>query len=261
MYHQFQSVSNPSMAVNPQIRIPLPNDWMSKQQQSDYTLMKRLVPLKEIYRVDPSGSNIDGSKINSTYVCTLLVEVPEYYAVRTMPNSVQYPPMSMPSTPMSSTYPGSPSFCGWGLSPAHQNHMPSFIDEFPSVHLIANKSAPDNCNPILKGFKFEYKPCKDAIRNKRIIVCKYNNCNKEFTKSWNFLDHARMHEGLKPFVCNICGKSFTQSGNMKKHRRQHSVDDIDKRKVYKCKYCDKGYTEKFNLKVCITTRFSLEKPQ
>lgn len=80
-------------------------------------------------------------------------------------------------------------------------------------------------------------------------MCKYNNCNKEFTKSWNFLDHARMHEGLKPFICDICGKSFTQSGNMKKHRKQHAVNDIDKRKVYKWSFCNKGYTEKFNLKV------------
>ena len=101
----------------------------------------------------------------------------------------------------------------------------------------------------MKGFQFEYKPCKNAIRNKRVIVCKYANCGKEFTKSWNFLDHARMHEGLKPFVCDICSKAFTQSGNMKKHIKQHSVEDVKQRKRYKCEYCDKCYTEKFNLKV------------
>ena len=74
--------------------------------------MKRLVPLEEIYRVDPSSSSADGDMINSTYVCTLLVEVPEYYAVRAVSNAMQCPPLSMMSTPVSSTYPGSPPFCG-----------------------------------------------------------------------------------------------------------------------------------------------------
>ena len=43
-----------------------------------------------------------------------------------------------------------------------------------------------------------------------IYIWKYDNCNKEFDKIWNILDHMRMHEGIKPFTCKICGISFTQ---------------------------------------------------
>ena len=39
-----------------------------------------------------------------------------------------------------------------------------------------------------------------------IFICKYQSCNKEFTRTWNILDHARMHRGVKPFECEICNR-------------------------------------------------------
>eukprot|EP00345_Euplotes_harpa_P015584 CAMPEP_0168343028 /NCGR_PEP_ID=MMETSP0213-20121227/15794_1 /TAXON_ID=151035 /ORGANISM="Euplotes harpa, Strain FSP1.4" /LENGTH=164 /DNA_ID=CAMNT_0008350135 /DNA_START=241 /DNA_END=736 /DNA_ORIENTATION=+ len=79
-------------------------------------------------------------------------------------------------------------------------------------------------------------------------VCKYGDCGKTFTKTWNMLDHVRMHEGIKPFVCNECGKSFTQKGNLKKHTFiQHSAKSLGERKMFQCSYCPKSYTERYNL--------------
>lgn len=158
------------------------------------------------------------------------MEVPEYYAVQTMPTTTNLQPKNvvLPSlNKLSSTFCGCPGL----ISTRSELSAKNVIDEFPELNYMPMKECPDNCNPILKGFKFEYKPCKDAIRNKRIIVCKYNNCDKEFNKSWNFLDHARMHEGIKPFVCDLCGKSFTQSGNMKKHRKQHLLKQEEKARL------------------------------
>ena len=35
-----------------------------------------------------------------------------------------------------------------------------------------------------------------------IYVCQHGICNKTFTRSWNFLDHARTHKGIKPYKCH-----------------------------------------------------------
>ena len=99
---------------------------------------------------------------------------------------------------------------------------------------------------------YRYEKIKnwDEHQNKCRIsyVCKYEGCNKDFNKTWNLLDHVRMHEGIKPFVCDIWAKSFTQKGNLKKHNIvQHSSDSLEQRKKYKWDHWDKSYTERYNL--------------
>ena len=78
--------------------------------------------------------------------------------------------------------------------------------------------------PILKDHKYSlrYEPSKGPRRRKRYIICGYDNCRKEFTKAWNFLDHARMHTKEKPFKCSLCESKFTQKGNLVKHMKKHS---------------------------------------
>ena len=58
---------------------------------------------------------------------------------------------------------------------------------------------------ILKGYKYatSYLPSKGPRRRKRVLHCKYSGCSKQFIKAWNFLDHARMHLGEKPFSCDL----------------------------------------------------------
>lgn len=85
-----------------------------------------------------------------------------------------------------------------------------------------------------------------------IYVCKFEECNKKFTRTWNFLDHARTHKGIKPYKCQWCVKRFTQKGNLKKHLKQHLEPTLDERKKYKCRYCSSRYTEKYNYNVSVT---------
>ena len=85
-----------------------------------------------------------------------------------------------------------------------------------------------------------------------IYVCKFEECNKKFTRTWNFLDHARTHKGIKPYKCQWCVKRFTQKGNLKKHLKQHLEPTLEERKKYKCRYCSSRYTEKYNYNVSVT---------
>lgn len=79
---------------------------------------------------------------------------------------------------------------------------------------------------ILKGYKHEiaFIASNGSRRKKRVINCKYPGCTKHFVKAWNFLDHARMHLGERPFKCNHCSSSFTQKGNLTQHIKNKHVN-------------------------------------
>ena len=70
-----------------------------------------------------------------------------------------------------------------------------------------------------------------------IHTCK--NCEKKFKAA-----HVRIHIGKKPYKCRTCNKQFTQSGHLKVHERIHTDE-----KPYACKKCNKQYCEPGHLKV------------
>ena len=104
---------------------------------------------------------------------------------------------------------------------------------------------------LLSGFDYDVVEVLDTASGKLSIAykCMHSGCGKRFSRAWNLLNHARMHEGIKPYSCQICHKSFTQKGNLKKHMMTHLLPQIENRKRYKCDFCSKGYTEKYNYKV------------
>ncbi|CAI2383740.1 unnamed protein product [Moneuplotes crassus] len=99
----------------------------------------------------------------------------------------------------------------------------------PTSHregLLTNET-PD----ILKKYKYEFSYVSSCgpNRKKRIIHCGYAGCSKTFIKAWNFVDHARMHLGERPFACQLCPSRFTQKGNLKKHMKKHLQAEEDER--------------------------------
>ena len=64
-------------------------------------------------------------------------------------------------------------------------------------------------------YSLRYDNVGMTSRKRRVILWGYENCGKEFIKAWNFLDHFRMHQGVRPFVWELWDKSFTQKGNLK----------------------------------------------
>jgi len=87
---------------------------------------------------------------------------------------------------------------------------------------------------ILKGYQFKFRVYTKNNRRRKIIVCKYDNCKKEFNKTWSFLYHARMHEGERPFECPVCSRKFSQKSNMKKHMKHHVLTTVNQRKLFRC---------------------------
>lgn len=114
--------------------------------------------------------------------------------------------------------------------------------KYPSM----NKN--DMYKELLKPYKYHVTKERDSKTRqlREVYKCGYGNCNKVFNKTWNLVDHLRMHEGIKPYQCEICSKLFTQKGNLKKHLKQHLITDVNHRKKYKWDICGKGYTERYN---------------
>lgn len=132
---------------------------------------------------------------------------------------------------------------------------PVFGNNFNNETTFASKqgkfSKSDVNLELLKEYEYTTETRQEEGEDEPITVyiCKYNNCNKEFTRTWNILDHARMHKGVKPYSCKYCFKSFTQKGNLKKHLKTHLLPNIESRKRYKCDLCGSSYTERYNYKV------------
>ena len=121
-----------------------------------------------------------------------------------------------------------------------------------TVHTSHEKvSKGDHNLELLKDFDYTVKTCKNSKHGNDITVytCRHMDCNKKFTRTWNLLDHARVHLGVKPFACSQWRKVFTQKGNLMKHLKVHALPDVDSRKRYFCNLCSSSYTERYNYKV------------
>mmetsp|Transcript_15925 Transcript_15925/g.17666 ORF Transcript_15925/g.17666 Transcript_15925/m.17666 type:complete len:102 (+) Transcript_15925:419-724(+) len=84
--------------------------------------------------------------------------------------------------------------------------------------------------------------------NTYIFKCKTGECAQMASSPFELLEHMKVHDSMKPHVCNWCLKRFSQRGNLKKHARQHANPDVNDRKRFKCQICPKGYTERYNLR-------------
>ncbi|KAL7638275.1 UNVERIFIED_CONTAM: hypothetical protein RMT77_010839 [Armadillidium vulgare] len=71
--------------------------------------------------------------------------------------------------------------------------------------------------------------------DKESTVCPV--CKKVYKRSSLPL-HMRIHNGVKPYKCNVCSKEFTVKCNFDSHKWTHTGT---RDRPYKCKLCDRSY--------------------
>ena len=75
-------------------------------------------------------------------------------------------------------------------------------DEFSEVKCLREK---------LKGHQYSTIHCynKATKRMNKILTCNYEGCGKQFTKTWNILDHFKIHTRERSHLCDsIATKPF-----------------------------------------------------
>ncbi|XP_010223807.1 PREDICTED: zinc finger protein 572-like [Tinamus guttatus] len=79
-------------------------------------------------------------------------------------------------------------------------------------------------------------------------------CSKSFRRSFNLLQHQRVHTTTKPYKCVECGKSFSHNSALSKHHNVHRGEC-----TFQCRDCGDRFTRSSSLIVHQKTHLG-EKP-
>lgn len=112
---------------------------------------------------------------------------------------------------------------------------------------------------VLEGHQYEVLPNPESNHgeNTHIYIWKYDGCGKTFTKTYNLVYHFRVHTNEKPFKCKHCDKRFSQKGNLGRHLETHEAESLKERKVHQWPTWLKGYTSVYNLRVSYILLYAL----
>ncbi|CAI2367271.1 unnamed protein product [Moneuplotes crassus] len=135
------------------------------------------------------------------------------------------------------------------------------ITQLKTRNVIQNQTSQTNIQNLqaLEGYPYSSAVQPNSKNGKMVMVykCEFNGCHKTFMRTWNLLDHIRMHYGIRPYVCKFCGKGFTQKGNMRKHLIQHEKPHLSNRKKFKCEFCSSSFTERYNYRTHVEKKHGI----
>ncbi|CAO3568138.1 unnamed protein product [Mortierella alpina] len=65
---------------------------------------------------------------------------------------------------------------------------------------------------------------KPLSQEKRIFVCKLNNCNRKFSRHYNLKSHKFTHGDQRPHACQHCPKTFARVHDRDRHMNSHRTE-------------------------------------
>ncbi|CAK9299446.1 unnamed protein product [Gordionus sp. m RMFG-2023] len=85
--------------------------------------------------------------------------------------------------------------------------------------------------------KFEMQNLQFSQNNvNKSFNCMFNNCGKQFSRKDELNRHLRIHNGFKPFKCQLCLRAFTRSDHLTTHFRTHTGE-----KPFQCEMCKRKF--------------------
>ena len=126
-------------------------------------------------------------------------------------------------------------------------------------HLNLPIPRPFSCSKCEKSFPIKSRLLQhELVHDKSKLFtcdqCSYSS-NREQNLQGHMLDkHSNFSEELlKPHACEVCGFRFKTGSHLYRHMKVHKKDVIKPYK-YECEFCDKNFTERYNLKIHIKNK-------